>query len=156
MTTSAKTCSADAAAAFVDQFRAVWATPTLERIDALAHPDICLIQPLLPDVHGRLEADEYWRRVFTLIPDLHLAVISWAVSTDSVVYIEFQMKGTLGRHSFSVLAVDRYDLDSTGRVRRRILYCDPLRIAREALRLNAIAALLRGLTRLGASSPRRA
>lgn len=121
--------AADTAVAFVKQFRAVWAAPTVEHLDALTHPDVCYNQPLLPDVIGRERASQYWRRMFTLVPDLHLDVVNWAVSADNAVYIEFLIKGTLGRRSLSLPAVDRYELDDIGRVRRRILYCDFLPIA---------------------------
>lgn len=44
------------AAAFVQQFRDVWAAPSVESLDALTHPDVCYLQPLHPDVHGRERA----------------------------------------------------------------------------------------------------
>lgn len=154
MTITTETCTVDTAAAFVEQFRAVWTAPTPEDLDALTHPDICLTQPLLPDVHGRQRADAYWRRVFTLVPDLHLDVINWAISADNTIYLEFHMKGTLGGKPFAVPAVDRYVLDSTGRVRHRVLYCDPLLIARAALRPRALTALLRAAMRIGTAAIR--
>ncbi|MEE2851181.1 MAG: nuclear transport factor 2 family protein [Actinomycetota bacterium] len=137
------------AAAFVQQFREVWAAPTIGRLDALTHPDVCYTQPLIADVRGREQASAYWRRVFTLMPDLHIDVVNWAVSADNLVYIEFLIKGTLGGTSVSVPAIDRYELDGSGRVRRRILYCDALTMAASVVRRpRALAALLRQGTRI--------
>jgi limonene-1,2-epoxide hydrolase len=152
MTTRSETCSADVASAFVEHFRAVWAAPTLESLDALTHPDVRFTQPLLRDVHGRQQANAYWRRVFMSVPDMHLDVINWAVSANNMVYIEFHIKGTLGRQPFAIPAVDRYELDSTGRVRHRILYCDPLLMAQAALRPRALVALLRAGARVAAAA----
>lgn len=135
--------ASDIAAAFVERFREVWAAPTVERLEALTHPDVCYVQPLVPTVHGREQASAYWRRIFTLMPDLNIDVVNWAVSTDNVVYIEFRINGTLGGIPVSWPAVDRYELDGAGRVRRRILYCDSLQMVRAVLRPRGLAAVLR-------------
>jgi len=137
------------AAAFVEQFRALWAAPSVEGLDALMHPDVCYTQPLLPAVIGRERTRRYWRRIFTLIPDLHLNIANWAVSADNAIYIEFQIKGTLGRTHLSLPAIDRYELDGAGRVRRRTLYCDSLPVARALLRPRGIAAVVRAGMRIG-------
>lgn len=126
----------------MQQFREVWAAPSVERLDALTHPDVCYVQPLHPDVHGRERASAYWRRIFALMPDLHIDVVNWAVSTDNLVYIEFRINGTLGGKPVSWPAIDRYELDEIGRVRRRILYCDSLPMARAVLRPRGLFAVL--------------
>jgi limonene-1,2-epoxide hydrolase len=75
------------------------------------------MQPLHPTVHGQEHASAYWRRIFTLMPDLHIDVVNWAASADNVVYIEFRINGTLGSKPVSWPAIDRYELDGAGRVR---------------------------------------
>lgn len=155
MTSKLEASAADTAAAFVEQFRAVWAAPTIDRLDALTHPDVCYSQPLLPDVNGRERANAYWRRMFTLIPDLHMDVVNWAVSADNLVYIEFCIKGTLGGKPISWAAVDRYELDGAGRVRRRILYCDSMPMARAVLRPRGLAALVRAGAQIGLAAARK-
>ncbi|TDH49544.1 nuclear transport factor 2 family protein [Mycobacterium talmoniae] len=140
------------AAAFVERFRQVWAAPTLERLDALTNPEVCYVQPLLPDVRGRDNAAAYWRRVFALIPDLHIDVVNSAVSADDMVYIEFRIHGTLGGRALSWPAIDRYELDEAGRVRRRVLYCDSLTMVRAVLRPRALMAVLRTGIRLGVAA----
>lgn len=137
------------ATAFVERFRAVWAAPSVERLDALTHPDVCYVQPLLPDVRGREAANAYWHRIFTLIPDLHIDVVNAAVSADTVVYIEFRIIGTLGGRSVMWPAIDRYELDEVGRVRRRVLYCDSAQLVPALLRPRGVAALLVAGARLG-------
>jgi hypothetical protein len=148
--------AADAVAAFVEEFRAVWAAPTIEGLDLLTNPDVCYSQPLLPNAIGRERANAYWRRMFTLIPDLHLDVVNWGVSADHIVYIELWIRGTFGRKPFSWPAIDRYELDVPGRVRNRILWCDPLTAANAMLRPRALAALARASARIGTAAARTA
>jgi ketosteroid isomerase-like protein len=140
--------TSDIAAAFVQQFREVWAAPTVDRLNAVTHPDICYLQPLHPPVQGREQASAYWRRIFTLVPDLHIDVVNWAVSADAMVYVEFRINGTLGGKPISWPAIDRYELDEAGRVRRRTLYCDSLPMARSVLRPRGLMALLRAGIRI--------
>lgn len=139
-------------AAFVQHFREVWSAPTVERLDALTNPNVCYVQPLLPDVRGREAASTYWRRVFTLIPDLHIDVVNSAVSEDNVLYIEFRIIGTLGGKPVTWPAVDRYELDHLGRVQRRVLYCDSAQMAPAVFRPRGLAALVRAGVRLGAAA----
>jgi hypothetical protein len=134
---------------FVQQFRAVWAAPTVDRIDALMNPQVRYTQPLLADVVGRERASQYWQRVFTVIPDLHLDIVNWAVTADDAIYIEFLIKGTFGRRQLSLPAVDRYELDGAGRVTRRVLYCDSLTIAGAVFRPLGMFALVRAGIRIG-------
>lgn len=141
-------------AAFVQRFEETWAAPSLERLDALTNPDVCYVQPLLPEVRGRAAAGTYWRRVFTLMPDLHIDVVNSAVSADNMVYIEFLIRGTLGGRPVRWPAIDRYELDELGRVRRRILYCDSAQLAPALLRPRGMAALLGAVVRLGFSAVR--
>lgn len=140
-------------AAFVQRFAETWAAPSLERLDALTNPDVCYIQPLLPEVRGRAAAGSYWRRVFTLMPDLHIDVVNSAVSADNLVYIEFLIRAPRGR-PVTWPAVDRYELDELGRVRRRVLYCDSAQLLPALLRPSGLAAVLRAGVRLGFAAVR--
>lgn len=144
----------EVATSFVERFQEVWSAPSVERLDALTNPDVCYVQPLLPDVRGRQAATAYWGRVFTLIPDLHIEVVNSAVSADETVYIEFRIIGTFGGRTVTWPAVDRYELDELGRVRRRILYCDTAQLVSAALRPRGLLALLRAGVRLGVAAVR--
>ncbi|GEM_PF-3428349 len=41
---------------FAQQFADAWATPTPEGLVALLHPDVTLLQPHLPPIHGKQAA----------------------------------------------------------------------------------------------------
>jgi hypothetical protein len=144
----------EVATSFVERFQQVWSAPSVERLDALTNPDVCYVQPLLADVRGREAAGAYWKRVFTLVPDLHIEVVNSAVTADEMVYIEFRIIGTFGGRTVTWPAVDRYELDELGRVRRRILYCDTAQLVSAALRPRGLLALLRAGVRLGVAAVR--
>jgi hypothetical protein len=71
-----------------------------------------------------------------------------------VAYIEFRIIGTFGGRTVTWPAVDRYELDELGRVRRRILYCDSAQLVSAALRPHGLLALLRAGVRLGVAAVR--
>ncbi|MEZ0383784.1 nuclear transport factor 2 family protein [Mycobacterium sp. pW045] len=144
----------EVATSFVERFQQVWSAPSVERLDALTNPDVCYVQPLLADVRGREAAGAYWKRVFTLVPDLHIEVVNSAVTADEMVYIEFRIIGTFGGRTVTWPAVDRYELDELGRVRRRILYCDTAQLVSAALRPRGLLALLRAGVRPGVAAVR--
>jgi len=141
---------------FVESFRAIWEQPRIEDLTALMHPNVRYTQPLLPDVVGSRRASQYWRRMFTIVPDLHLDVINSAICADHSVYIEFVIKGTLGRQPLSLPAVDHYVLDNDGRVLQRTLYCDSLLMTRTALHPTAVVGLARAGARLAIAATKTA
>jgi len=138
MTTSTRDATAAAAAEldkgrgevadFVGRFERAWADPDPERINALVHPDIEFIQPLEGVVRGHEEALAFWRRLFTLIPDIHGEVLSWGFG-DDIVFIELRMIGTLGGKPIEWVTLDRIRLED-GKVRQRIAYFNPLPLVR--------------------------
>jgi len=113
-----------AAADFVRRFQSVWAAPDPEALNGLVHADIEFIQPMEAPVHGHREAAAFWRRLFTLIPDIRGDVISWGLRDDRL-YLEFRMIGTLGGKPIEWVVLDRIVLEE-GRVRQRIAYFNPL------------------------------
>ena len=131
MVTNTETTSLEAAE-FVRQFVEVWAQPTVERLDRLTHSDVEYIQPLHRTLQGREAASDFWRQLFAMMPDLRAEVLNWA-ERDGVVYIEFQMSGTVAGNPIAWTAVDRYWLEE-GTVRQRIAYFDPLPLAGKVAR----------------------
>jgi hypothetical protein len=132
----------DAAAEFVGRFAEVWAQPSPERLNRLVHSDVEFIQPMRPTVKGHDEAADFWRHVFSMIPDLTGEVLGWA-ERDGILFIELRMSGTLGGHPVEWVTVDRIRLED-GRVRQRIAYFNPLPLVRTiALRPRALQAWLR-------------
>jgi ketosteroid isomerase-like protein len=125
---------------FVDRFARAWADPSSERFAELLHPDVVLIQPIGPVVHGRAEADAFFRRLIALIPDLRGEVLSWG-HRDDAVFIELRLHGTLGGRRVEWITLDRIQLDA-GTVRRRVAYFSPLPLLRAvALRPWALLGL---------------
>lgn len=112
------------AAEFVGRFAKTWADPSPDALNRLVWPDVEFIQPLEAVVRGHAEAHAFWRRLFTLIPDLRGEVVSWGVQAD-VMYVEFRMFGTLGGRPVSWVVLDRIRLED-GKVRQRVAYFNPL------------------------------
>lgn len=119
------------AAQFVQRFGQTWANPSPERLNNLVHPDIAFTQPLEPTLRGHQEAAAFWRRVFTLIPDLRGEIVSWGYRAGTV-YIELRMIGTLGGKPIEWITLDRIRLED-GTVRQRTAYFNPLPLVRAVL-----------------------
>lgn len=119
------------AAEFVQRFGRTWANPNPERLNDLVHFDIEFTQPLEPVVRGHEEAAHFWRRIFTLIPDLHGEVLSWGFRT-GILYIELRMIGTLGGRRIEWVTLDRIRLED-GKVGQRTAYFNPLPLVRAVI-----------------------
>jgi len=122
---------------FVRRFSEAWSAPTVERLNALLHEDVRLIQPMEPEVNGLDGASEMWRNLLSMIPDISGEVLSWAGRGD-IVLIEFRMGGTFGGRRLEWVTADRIRLQD-GLVRERIAYFDPLPL------IGAIVTRPRGL-----------
>lgn len=131
---------------FVRRFAEMWADPTPERLNGLIHEDAEFVQPVEPVVRGHDQAHAFWRRLFSLMPDLHGEIISWG-HRDGVVYIELRLSGTLGGRPFSWISLDRIHLEQ-GKVRQRVAYFDPLPLIKAILtRPAALRVFLRNKLR---------
>lgn len=115
---------------FARQFADAWADPTPERLVALLHPEIVLLQPHLPPIRGKAAALAEMQRLFKWLPELH-GVVDRASGDDSVIFIEWRMKRS--RSSNDVIpAVDRFLLRD-GLALERIVYFDQVRLIRQVL-----------------------
>lgn len=119
--------------AFVERFAATWRDPTPERLNALLHPDVRLVQPLEGELRGRAAALAMWRRVFALMPDLRAELISSTIRDDDVLWLELRMHATLSGRPVEWFLVDRVRLRD-GLVDERIAYFDSLELIRKAAR----------------------
>ena len=107
--------AADAAEAWVAGFAEGWRAPAgaeglVANFTPILDPGIRLIQPQLPTLVGY----DAFRRgfaepLFALIPDLHGRVVRWAARGDDV-FIEVELRGTLGGRPTRFTAVDRITL----------------------------------------------
>lgn len=130
------------AAEFVARFAEAWANPDPDRLAALAHPEVELVQPMLPVVRGR----QAWRhatlRLLALAPDLRGEIDGWSASGEDIL-IEWRLRGTLAWRPFEWPLVDSIRIED-GLVRRRVAYFDSLPLILEGLkRPTRLIALLR-------------
>ncbi len=58
------------AAEFVEEFGRFWSAPSLDGFAILLRPDVTLVQPLAPTMHGLDEVRRGFRSVFVWLPDL--------------------------------------------------------------------------------------
>ena len=121
-----------AAAAFVERFAATWADPSPERLNALLHEDVRLVQPLEGEVRGRAGTTAMWRRTFGLMPDLAGDVVGWA-ERDGFLVISIRLHGTLGGRRVEWISSDHIVLED-GLVRERVAHFDPLPLIGAVLR----------------------
>jgi ketosteroid isomerase-like protein len=111
---------------FVAAFTAAWAAPRLEAFEALARPEVRLVQPVAPTTEGIEAFRDFFRRLMALIPDLSARVERWAPSDDGV-YIELTFRGTLGGKPVSWRGIDRITLRDA-KIAERVNYSDPVPI----------------------------
>jgi ketosteroid isomerase-like protein len=120
------------AAEFVGRFETAWSKSDEEALGELLADDVVLIQPAMPAIQGKREAEESFSKLFGLIPDLHVRVHRWA-ARDDLLFIEFTLVGTFGGDEVSWPAVDRFFLRD-GLVAERVSYFDPMPLFLTTLR----------------------
>jgi SnoaL-like domain len=113
---------------FAEAFAAAWAEPTPERLVALLHRDVVLLQPHLPPIRGRESALAEFRRLFAWLPGLHGAVARSSGGDDGL-FIEWEMRVPVAGGTISIPAVDRFLL-ADGLGIERIVYFDQLLLIR--------------------------
>ena len=118
-----------AAEAFIEAFTEGWRAPRdadsfADHFDPWLTDDVRLVQPQLPVLVGR-EAfrEQFARPLFSLMPDLHGTVESWAADGD-VVLVELRLEGTLGGRPVNLATIDKVTLRD-GRVAERVAFLDP-------------------------------
>jgi ketosteroid isomerase-like protein len=118
------------AAAFVGAFTDGWRAPRdadhfWASFEPWIDPEVRLIQPQLPTVHGhRGFVEDFARPFFDLVSDVHGTVTGWAANGD-VVYIELRIDGRVGGRAVTLNTCDRITLRD-GRVLERIAHTDPM------------------------------
>jgi len=95
------------------------------------HPDVELVQPVLPRLLGRGAGVRGMGNFLLAIPDLEIAIVNASVQ-EPLVFIEFRFSGTLGKRHVEWGLVDRIEL-SDGLVRKRVSYFDPIPFLRAAV-----------------------
>ncbi|OBA64301.1 hypothetical protein A5647_02620 [Mycobacterium sp. 1100029.7] len=117
---------------FVTKFAEYWADPTSEGLDDLLHPDVVLIQPLVPRMVGLDAAKAQFQRLFHCLPELRAVVDHWC-GDDDLVFIEFRMRSRVGGDVFEWPNVNRLRLRD-GKGMERVTYFDSLAMLPTLLR----------------------
>lgn len=137
--------AATRAARFVARFEEFWADPKPdpETLRSMLTNDVRLVQPLASVTQGIDAACESFRRLFMQFPDLRAKVDRWS-GDDTVVFIEFRLRATIGKKLFEWPAVDRFTLRGDVAC-ERVSYFDGLPLVSQLLRrpLAAFRALRR-------------
>ncbi len=113
---------------FVEKFQAAWSSRDPDRLASLLHPEVRLLQPLIPELKGRDAARRSFANLIALIPDLKTEVTGWLASGDQL-FIEFRFTGTAGHRRVSLDLVDKFELKDGLAIYRKS-YFDPLPLIR--------------------------
>ena len=106
---------------FADKFSKAWASPTPEALVALLHPEVTLLQPHLPPIHGREAALREFRKLFHWLPGTH-GEVDRSCSDGDLVYIEWRLIFPIGKHGVALRAVDRFVLKDGLGYERRVFF----------------------------------
>lgn len=109
---------------FVANFIDFWNAPSPQRISEILHPDVVLTQPLASPMRGIAAAEREFRRIWRLLPDLHVQVDRWRGDSE-VVFIELRLRAQVGSTLIEWPGIDRFVLRE-GKAIQRMTYFDPL------------------------------
>ncbi|MBK7975987.1 MAG: nuclear transport factor 2 family protein [Deltaproteobacteria bacterium] len=116
---------------FAVAFTKAWSEPTPERLCALLHRDVVLLQPHRRPIRGSDAALADFHRLFGWLRGLHGEVDRVSGHGD-VVFIEWRMRLPVGDEVVTIRAVDRFLLrDGLGI--ERAVYFDQLALVRAVL-----------------------
>lgn len=152
---------------WVERFKVGWRAGDgpdafAEHFRPMLAPDVRLVQPQLPPLHG-FEAfkESFVKPTFALIPDIHGEVERWAAdeqgTEQGTIYIELTLHGTIGRRALSFRACDRLSMRDGVAIERES-YFDPAPLLSAVLRSPSawprFVRLQLGALRLRLASPR--
>lgn len=87
-------------------FESAWAKPSADRLVALLHDDVVLLQPQLLPIRGKAAARAEFQRLFRWLPATH-GVVDRTVSAPGVTMIEWRLVFPIGRGGTTIPIVDR-------------------------------------------------
>ncbi|MCE7998500.1 MAG: nuclear transport factor 2 family protein [Rhodobiaceae bacterium] len=108
---------------FIQEFREIWANPTLDDLMAPLREDVTLIQPLSKPLQGKQAARKAFRKILTRFPGLQ-GDVHGGLGNDDLVFIDWTMVVPIGRGEQRLPVIDKVTLID-GRVKERIAYFDP-------------------------------
>jgi len=128
----AEAAPVEAAEDFVRRFSAFWSDPSPEKMGALLTPDVTLIQPLSPPMHGLEAARAEFGKLFAWLPDLRATVDAWGVNGADL-FIEFRLRATVGGKRLEWPVVDRFVMRGD-KAEKRVTYFDAMPLVVQLLR----------------------
>jgi ketosteroid isomerase-like protein len=117
---------------FVTKFAQFWDDPAPQGLTELLHPDVVLVQPLVPRTVGIEAAEAQFQRLFDCLPRLHAHVDHWCGDGD-LVFIEFRMHARIQGSLIEWPNVNRLLLRD-GKGIERVTYFDALAVVPTLLR----------------------
>ncbi len=117
---------------FVTRFATFWSDPSPERMAKLLTPDVVLVQPLSPPMHGLEAAQREFGRLFAWLPDLRATIDAWGAHGDAL-FIEFRLHATLGGRRLEWPVVDRFVMRGD-KAAKRVTYFDAMPLLLAVLR----------------------
>jgi hypothetical protein len=94
---------------FMQRYMEVWPSFDADRLDAAIDPEATIHHSGMESPIRGVDEPDYVRAIKTLMPDISLEVANWAAS-DDVVFIEYEMSGTLAGRSLSWTGIGRFKL----------------------------------------------
>jgi hypothetical protein len=94
---------------FMQRYLEVWPSFDADRLDEAIDPEAAIHHSGMASPIRGSEEPDYVRAITALMPDISLEVANWAANGD-VVFIEYEMSGTLAGRSLSWTGIGRFKL----------------------------------------------
>lgn len=94
---------------FMQRYLEVWPSFDAGRLDLAIDPEATIHHSGMERPIRGVEEPDYVRAIKALMPDIGLEVANWAANGD-VVFIEYEMRGTLAGRSLSWTGIGRFKL----------------------------------------------
>jgi SnoaL-like protein len=94
---------------FMQRYMEVWPSFDADRLDVAIDPEATIHHSGMERPIRGDEEPDYVRAIKSLMPDISLEVANWAANGD-VVFVEYEMSGTLAGRSLSWTGIGRFKL----------------------------------------------
>jgi SnoaL-like domain len=94
---------------FMQRYMEVWPSFDAERLKVAIDPEATIHHSGMEQSIRGTEEPDYVRAIKALMPDISLTVANWASNGD-VVFVEYEMSGTLAGRSLSWTGIGRFKL----------------------------------------------
>ncbi len=94
---------------FMQQYMEVWPSFDADRLEAAIDPEATVHHSGMESPIRGTDEPDYVRGIKMLMPDISLSVANWAAN-DDVVFIEYEISGTLAGQSLNWTGIGRFKL----------------------------------------------